>query len=171
MTALKIAAAKFVCRDLRPYHAIDCPGLFDLCAATMKFGQRYATATDEDLKKSMPTRNAVKATVSEVASTVREKIKTILQKSREYGGFGATTDNWTDNHLHNSYICVVVHTRIATELRIKKYNFVLHTNIITDLVKTKKVIVDRIVDVFAEYGFNAADVKQFVTFTTVSSSV
>lgn len=164
--ALKIASAKFVCKDLRPFHAIDCPGTFDLCSAAMKFGQKYPTATDEDLKKAMPSRNTTKAAVEEIANSVREKIKSVLEKSKVHGGFAATTDSWTDNHMHTTYICVVVHAKIVTEFKIKKYNFVIHTNEITDLVKTKEVIVNRLIDVFAEYGLNADDVKKFITFVT-----
>lgn len=164
--ALKLATAKLICKDLRPYHVIDCPGTFDLCSAAMNFGQKHPTATDDDLKRALPTRNTAKAAIAEVANTVREKIRKILEKSKEHGGFAATTDNWTDNHMHNTYMCVVVHVKIATELEIKKYSFVIHTNIITDLVKSKKVIVGRLVDVFRLYGLNIDEIKKFVTFVS-----
>lgn len=164
--ALKIATAKFITKDLRPIRSIDCPGIFDLCSACMRFGQKYPTATDEVLKGALPTRNTAMAAISEVANSVWGKIKMIIEKTKKHGGFAATADNWTDNHIHNTYICIVVHAKIATELEIKKYSFVLHTDIITDLVKTKQVIVQRIVDVFGEYGLNAHDVKKFITFVT-----
>lgn len=41
---LNLAAAKFICKDLRPYLAIECEGLIDLCEAVMKFGQHYQKA-------------------------------------------------------------------------------------------------------------------------------
>lgn len=61
---LKQAAAKFICKDLRPYHAIDCPGLFDLCASVMKFGQKHTSANEDALKAALPTRNTVKSAIS-----------------------------------------------------------------------------------------------------------
>lgn len=163
--ALKIASAKFVAVDLRPYHAIDCQGLLDLCSAAMKFGQKYPSASETDLKRAMPTRNTVKATIGDIANSTRAKIADILEKAKVYG-FSVTADNWTDKYLHNTYICVTAHCKIVTEFEIKKYDFVLCTNVITDLVKTKEIIVSRILHVLNEYGISASYAKDFITFVT-----
>lgn len=37
---LKMADASCVCKGYRPYQAIECEGMFDLCTAIMHFGQK-----------------------------------------------------------------------------------------------------------------------------------
>lgn len=95
---LKVGAAKFIVDDLRPYHAVECTGLLDLCTACMKFGQLHRKATREDLKHAMPSRNTVKSTVEQFAKSKRGLIKVLLRKAIETGGIAATTDTWQDDY-------------------------------------------------------------------------
>lgn len=41
MEKLKTAAAKFVCFDLRPFNALECPGLRELVTAGVELGKKY----------------------------------------------------------------------------------------------------------------------------------
>lgn len=89
--------------------AIQGEGLLDLCYAVMKFGQKHRKATRKDLEEALPTRNTVKATTTSIASEKREAITKIIKKAIVAGGIAATTDTWTDNYHHTTYICVVAH--------------------------------------------------------------
>lgn len=69
----KEAAVNLVCKDLRPYSAIECEGLIDLCHASMIFGQQYPKAKKGDLIASLPTRNTVKSAVGKAAKLNKKK--------------------------------------------------------------------------------------------------
>lgn len=122
---LKLAAAKFVCKDLRPYYAIECDSLIDLCNAIMAFGQKYTKASRNDLIEALPSRNTVKLAINGIANERRKQIADILNKTKEFGGFAATTDNWTDNYKHLPYICVTPHVNIESGNELRSYRFVL----------------------------------------------
>lgn len=134
---LKMGSACFVAKDLRPYKAVECVGLLDLCNACMKFGQKYRNAKREDLEDAMPSRNTVRNTVSEIAQSNRNKIKPILREAIETGGIAATVDCWQDDYCKRHYICVVAHltTQVGTK-QINRYRFVLSTKEIPELSKT-----------------------------------
>lgn len=155
-----------MCEDMRPFHAIDCEGLLDLCTSAMEFGQRNPKAKREDLAEAMPTRNTTKSTVIEMSMECKEKIRKILAEARNIGGFAATCDIWIDDHMHNTYICVVVHVNLISSEGIKIHRLVIHTSNIEEKVKTKKVIVHHILEIFDEYDFDGNDVKKYETFVT-----
>lgn len=89
-----------------------------------------------------------------------------MQGAKELGSFAVTSDTWTDNHRRLTYICLVAHCNIITENGIEKHRFTLYVDQITELIKTKEVIVKYILKVLGEYGFSEEEVKQFVTFVT-----
>lgn len=162
----KDAAADFVAIDLRPAFAVHGKGLLKLLDCAMKFGQNYRKATLDDLRHVMPSRNCVTAHLEEKANDIKAKIKSILQGAKEVGSFAVTSDTWTDNHRRLTYICLVAHCNIITENGIEKHRFTLYVDQITELIKTKEVIVKYILKVLGEYGFSEEEVKQFVTFVT-----
>lgn len=133
---LKSAAVKFIANDLRPYSAIEGEGLLDICVACMNFGQKFRKAGPADLKNALPSRNTVRAAVNERADEYREHVSKFLKKAIECGGIAATTDAWTDNYRHKSYLSVVCHLSIFENNEIKYHNFVLGTVEITETVKT-----------------------------------
>lgn len=149
----KIAAAKFVSKDIRPYYAIEGDGLFDLCNVCMKFGQSNSQATAEDLREAMPSRNTVRATVTNISVDTKHAITAILQKAKLVGGFAITSDTWTDNYKNLTYICLVAHCNTISENGIQSHRFTLYANQITELVKSKEVIVNYILSVLGDYGF------------------
>lgn len=165
--AFQSAAANFISKDIRPFLAIEGKGLFSLCLTAMKFGQTYKKATAVDLAKVMPSRNTVRSALAQRAEEVKNKIKTVLSSAREIGGFAITSDSWTDNFRRLTYICLVAHCNIiTTQGVIQRHRFKLYVNEITELVKTKQVIVNYILKVLGDYGFSEDDVKKFVTFVT-----
>lgn len=163
---LKMAAAKFVAKDLRPYYAIGLEGVQDLCCASMYFGQRYPKAKFDDLKEALPCANTVKNAVQDVASDARKTIREILNKSKGTGGFAVTTDTWTDNFKHKTYISVVVHVNTIHFNGIQYHRLNACTNEITEIVKTKAVILKHLLAVFHELGLSEDDVRKFATFVT-----
>lgn len=133
---LRFSGAKFVARDLRPYSAIEGAGLLDLCGACMEFGQRNRRATKEDLFSAMPSRTTVKNKIGEIAAESKNEISKMLQLALVEGGIGATTDCWTDDYRHTTYISVVAHLAIPTDDDIDYHRFVLATNEVPEAVKS-----------------------------------
>lgn len=137
-TRLKEAAAKFVAKDLRPFYAVQCEGLLDLCFACVEFGQNNRKVNRNTFIQAMPSRNTVKATVTELADKTRKHISEMMKKAIATGGIAATTDTWTDDYRHTTYICVVAHLVIPENGLLKYYRFVLSTSEISEMVKTGK---------------------------------
>lgn len=163
---LKNASCNFIAKDLRPYSALEGEGLLELCNACMKFGQNYKQATSDDLRSALPSRNTVNSEISRRAIEVKNQIKSVLATAISVGGFAVTSDTWTDKYRGYTYICLVAHCNIITDKGIERHRFNLHTDRITELVKSKQVIVKYILEVLGEYGFNEAQVKEFITFVT-----
>lgn len=133
---LKLASVHFISKDLRPYYAIQCEGLLDLCYACMQFGQRYRKAQRDDLIKALPTRNTVKDTVTAMADKKRTLIAELMKRAIVSGGIAATTDTWTDDYRHITYICVVAHICIKENDLVSYHRIVLNTSEISDFVKS-----------------------------------
>lgn len=133
---VKAAAANFVALDLRPYAAIEGEGLFDLCYAVLKLGQKNRKMQRSDLKSILPSRNTVRSTVSTLASSTREKISKLMTDALKTGGIAATTDTWTDDYQKRTYIYVVAHLCIHENDELKYYRFVLSTSEVSEYVKT-----------------------------------
>lgn len=163
---LKRAAAKFVCMDLRPFTALECPGLQDLIMAGVKLGKKHHKMTLDDLKRVLPSRNTVKAMVTCEAQEARESIKNLFQKAIENNGFGCTIDLWSDKYNHCSYLAMTANMFLVEGVEIVQKRLVFHMGKVGEIVKSKEVIRKRIFEVFAEYGLTQDDIKQFVTFTT-----
>lgn len=163
---LKMSAAKFVSKDLRPCHALDCEGLKDLCNASMKFGQKFPKANFDDLKNALPCANTVKNAINDVATDARKFIREILIKSKETGGFAVTTDIWTDKFKQRTYISIVVLVNTVQSDRIQYYRLNACNNEITEMIKSKTVIVKHILTVFQEFGVTEDEVRKFATFVT-----
>lgn len=139
---LKEACAKFVAKDHRPYQSVECEGTIDLCTAAMQFGQKYPKATATDLIDSMPSRNVVVGHMAKVAGRAKKNIREIMDAAKAQNGLAATTDCWSDNYCRRSYMCITIHATLIEENRIKNYRRLISMDNITDLVKTKQVIVD-----------------------------
>lgn len=107
------AAVKFVVKDYRPYHAIECEGLKDLCYAMVQLGQRYQNMSKNDFEKILPCRKTVVKDVltksSELINHFSEEMRHCLKYA---GGIASTVDLWTDNYKRKSYLSITVHLNI-----------------------------------------------------------
>lgn len=155
----KKAAAMFVAKDLRPYLAVEGEGLFELLVTAMKFGQQYKKATDDDLRNMLPSRNTVRSHLEQLACEIKIKIKTVMENAKLNGGLAVTSDTWTDKHRRLTYICLVAHCNTVSEKGIERHCFTLYVDQITELVKSKQVIVKYILNVLGDFGFSEEDVK------------
>lgn len=135
-TSLKVAAAKFCSKDLRPTYAVELEGLLDLCTECMHFGQNHPKATREDLAIAMPSRNTVSNAIEDIAKRNRAKIGNLMKEAIANGGLAATVDGWRDDFRKLCYQAVVVHLLIHNGTVIKQHRFVLSTNEVTEMVKT-----------------------------------
>lgn len=79
------AASKFISLDLRPFNALECPGLQELVMAGVKLGQKYPTMTFDEFKQIFPSRNTVKKMVSAEAESAKNAIKELFEKSKKNG--------------------------------------------------------------------------------------
>lgn len=94
---LKDAAAQFICKDLRPYYAIECAGLFELLYTAASIGKQCPNLTKADLKFALPSRMTVQRTIEAKVEEVKAMIQRKLLEAIEVsGGFSCTTDLWTD---------------------------------------------------------------------------
>lgn len=133
---MKEAASQFIAKDLRPFSAVECEGLLDLCAASMKFGQLYRRATRENLADVMPCRNTVRNMINQIAESNRAKISHMIKRAIETGGIAATTDTWQDNYRKGHYMSIVAHMLIEEKPNIiQRFRYVLCTREIPDLSK------------------------------------
>lgn len=78
----------------------------------MKFGQSYPKATRKDLTKVIPSRNTVKKTVTEIATSNRAKISLLIKEAIRTGGVSATTDTWREDYTKRCYLAIVAHLTI-----------------------------------------------------------
>lgn len=163
---LKLAAAKFVCLDLRPFHAIECPGFQEVIMAGVKLGQKYPLLQKDDVIENLPGRLAVENTVNQEALESKEHIKYLLKESINFGGLGCTFDLWTDKHKHNTYMAITANFCSIQENHIEPRRIVFYMGNITEYVKSRALIKSKIVEVFADFGISEADIKNNVVFTT-----
>lgn len=102
----------------------------------MEIGQQYRRASRDDFDKLMPSRNTVKDAVASIATTAREDIAKQLKRAMNDGGIAATTDTWTDDYRHITYICVVAHIAVVEKDKIVYRCYVLNTSEIDEINKT-----------------------------------
>lgn len=133
---LKMASANFVAQDLRPFYAIECKGLRDLCYTCMTIGQKYRSASREDFDKMMPSRNTVKSAIAIIADNKRSIVSQLLKRAMSAGGIAATTDTWTDDYRHTTYVCVVAHVAIVENGEISYHRHVISTEEVSEIIKT-----------------------------------
>lgn len=106
----------------------------------MQFGQRNPKTTREDLMEAIPSRNTVKDAVSEIADSKRKIVTNILKRAitAGTGGVAVTTDLWTDDFRHESYMTVVAHVCTWQNNEIDFKEYILSTREVTETIKTGK---------------------------------
>lgn len=134
--ALKISAAKYVSYDLKPYSSIDGIGLRNLLKTVYRLGQTNKKINEDQFFNTIPTRNTIKSTICEIANDTRKYIGDLMSEAIRSGGIAVTTDNWTDNHRHATYLAMVAHICIERGDNMKFYRYVLATALVDETVKT-----------------------------------
>lgn len=163
---LNLAAAKFVCLDFRPIYAVECPGLIEFVAAGFEIGKKYPTLKKDDFIANFPTRYLAKNCIKELAARAKMAIKVIFEESMKQGGFGCTLDLWTDNFKSNTYMAMTANVFLLRDTQIEQKRLVFHMDLVAEIVKSKDVIKERIINVFNDLGVGIQELKKYVTFTT-----
>lgn len=130
------ASVNFVSKDFRPFYVVEGKGYYDMCFACMEFGKKNRQATRDDLINHLPSRNTVKEACNIKADNTRKLIANLMKQAIKSGGLAATTDTWTDDFRHNTYIAVVAHMCIKQKDHIEYYRFNLSVSEITEIVKS-----------------------------------
>lgn len=110
----------------------------------MEFGQRNRRAKRKDLIKALPSRNTVTSAVGKLAHESRSHISGLLKRAILSGGIGCTTDTWTDDYRHTTYISVVAHISLKEDKEIVYHRFVLATSEVAEMIKTGWLILPKI---------------------------
>lgn len=163
---IKKAAAKFVCLDLRPYNAVECPGFYEIVMAGVKLGQKYPNLSKSDLLNNFPKRKAIKEMVASDAIDSKERMKGLLNTAIKQGGIGCTLDLWTDKYKHNAYMAMTANFYEVLGDKIKQRRFVFYMGNITDIVKSKALIKSKIIEIFGDFGITETQISTCVVFTT-----
>lgn len=94
-----------------------------------------------DLKSAHPTRNTVRSTVGQMASDVRNIIRSLMGAAKAPNGIAATTDCWTDSIAqiagHGSYICITLHVSLIEINGINHYRYVMYMDSVKELSKKR----------------------------------
>lgn len=134
--SFKSAGANLVSLDLRPYTILSGQGMIDFCQACMEFGQKYKKATKEDLINILPCAKTLQRRVCKRATENIERMSALMKQAVEFGGISATTDTWTDDHCHITYISVILHLCIYLNDQIQFYRLTLGTVEVPEMIKT-----------------------------------
>lgn len=163
---LKIAAAKFICLDLRPFYAIECPGLRELICTGFELGKKYPTMTKEDFLNNLPSRYTVQGLITDQAGLSKNQIKIFFKEAIEQGGLGCTLDLMSDKHKSNSYMAMTANVFLLRDTSIEHKRVVFHMGLVANIVKSREVIKSRIIEVFSEFEVSSDEIRDKVTFTT-----
>lgn len=163
---LKKSGAKFVCLDLRPLNAIECPGLKELVSTGFELGQKYPTMTKDQFLQNFPCRKTVKGVVNDEACSSKAEIKMILREAIDQNGLGCTLDLWKDKYKSNTYMAMTANVFLLRDTGIELKRVVLHLGMIPEIVKSQRVIKLRIIEVFDDYAVSEGEIRDNITFTT-----
>lgn len=106
-TALVSAASMYCARDIRPYSAVEGPGLRQLIQTAISIGSKYGNLPAEDI---LPSRTTVASYCHQAAQEGRTKlVETINDFIAQHGIIGVTTDMWTEAYKKKNFVSVTVH--------------------------------------------------------------
>lgn len=163
---LNRAAAKFVCMDLRPMHALEGEGLREIFKEGIELGKKYPKVSTESLMANFPSRKSVKSIIANEANDAKQNIKVIFKSAIKAGGFGCTIDLWSDKYKHNSYMGMTANVYISTDDCIELKRIVFNMEHITEIVKSKDLIKSKIIGVLNDFDVSREEIKNSITFTT-----
>lgn len=161
------AAMQFIVKDIRPFYALEGDGLRELCKALIIVGQKYTRMSDADIENLIPHRKVIKKRVDEKAIYVQKTIMEDFRRALEFpGSFSCTTDLWTDDYRHISYLCLTAHINILENEKILHKKYVYYMNSIDAMSKTAEVISKEIKAALEMFGVSEENMKNRIFWTT-----
>jgi hypothetical protein len=100
------AAVQLVCLDLRPYYAIEGPGMISLAQSLINFGSKYGPHPASDI---MPSRNTLRFRIEKTAQEAQITLKSILIEIAPLGCIAFSLDFWTDAYAKTTFLDVTAH--------------------------------------------------------------
>lgn len=161
-----LAAAKFVCLDLRPIRAMECDGAREFFKAGVDLGKKYPRLSTSQLMEFYPSRKSVKTQIKHVAQEGMERIKDIFKNALVEGGFGCTLDLWSDKNKHNSYMAMTANIYLSNDKCTEQKRIVFSMEHITEIYKSKELIKAKIIRTFSDFGVSEEDLKNKIKITT-----
>lgn len=100
------AAIQLICLDLRPYYAIEGPGMISLAQSLINFGSKYGPHAAADI---LPTRNTIRYRIEKSAQEAQTALKSILIEIAPLGCISFSLDFWTDTYAKTTFLDVTAH--------------------------------------------------------------
>lgn len=165
---LKDGMSEFVCHDLRPFAAVEGKGFVAAMCASFELGQANPNLNRSDFRdKILPGRTTIQKGIEAKADLAKQKVKAKLQTAyQEFGGFGCTSDMWSDDFRQKNYITVTAHVAVLNTDQITYERYVIGVEEVKEKVKSKDVIERHILTILSWYGFSESDAKSSVYFVT-----
>lgn len=120
----------------------------------------------DDFLAQFPSRDVAKSVITDLAIRAKGAIKVIFEESIKQGDLDCTLDLWTDNFKSNTYMAMTANVFLLRDTCIEQKRLVFHMNLVADIVKSKQVIKERIINVFNDFGVGTQELNTNVTFTT-----
>lgn len=167
LSSVRDAAMEFVVKDIRPFFAVEGDGFRNLCKTLLAVGQNHRRVNSNDIERLIPHRTAIKEHVDQKANEVQKIIMEDFRKAFEYpGSFACTTDLWSDNYRHISYMCLTAHINLFENNTIRHKKYVYHVNSMDAMSKTAENIFKEITDVLQKFGVSERNMKNRIYWTT-----
>lgn len=164
---LKDGMIQFVCKDLRPFLAVEGEGFRAAIHAAVELGQAYPSLPKSNITKIIPSRGVIQREIENKIDLAKETVEKKLHDAyNSYGGFACTSDLWTDDHRKRHFISVIAHVPDVRANEIKSATLTIACNEVKEEIKTKEIIDEHILDVLSSYGFSADMVKSSIYFVT-----
>lgn len=104
------ASINFVCKDLRPYAALEGEGFLDFAHTIWNLGAKHGAATRDHISSILPSAVTLSRNVKKMAITKKEKMRSILSQVLNCCLFiGITCDIWMDDYRKISYMALTAH--------------------------------------------------------------
>lgn len=164
---IRDGAEKFIVKDLRPFFALEGDGLRSFLRAAIQIGKRYPCITENDIDRLIPSRRTMKRHVDEKSGYCIDLIKMDLKKAIDtVGGFGCTTDLYTDRYSHKSFLAITVKLNIFENDCISQKEYVIHLDEIVCETKKAENIRKEIILIFSKFDISEEQLNEKTTWIT-----
>ncbi|CAG0886393.1 unnamed protein product, partial [Cyprideis torosa] len=147
-------------KDLRPFSSVEGRGFADVCRAMISIGARFGQVSPEDI---LPSRKTVQRRVVELANENKKKALAFMNQNLErFGGFGVTTDMWSDRFRQVAYISLTIHGLTEDEDGLRMKSFVLAVSGYGTKRKDGEQIREKIFQLFQDVGIDRNTLKRVI---------